>query len=181
MKRIKAVNGYTIYEATANDEKKYNVEAGYFYLYFSSDIRDYGISCCDPDYEAGSLEEAISFATGTNYAVAKEIVEETTTAATFEEIAEIEKLLDAGATPATIAAAPVLEDVIKDAMQLCYDSTSMALDIICERLFYDHGIDATFSGRSVYIGDRRAASIKTSAEPSDAGKIICIYDYTMLI
>lgn len=97
MKRIKAVNGYTIYEATANDEKKYNVEAGYFYLYFSSDIRDYGISCCDPDHEAGSLEEAISFATGTNYAAAKEIVEETTTAATFEEIAEIEKLLDAGA------------------------------------------------------------------------------------
>lgn len=79
------------------------------------------------------------------------------------------------------AAAAVLEDVIKDAMQLCYDSTSMALDIICERLFYDHGINATFSGRSVYIGDRRAASIKTCVEPCDDCKIICIYDYTIII
>lgn len=77
--------------------------------------------------------------------------------------------------------AAVLESVIKDAMQLCYDSTSMALDIICERLFYDHGINATFSGRSVYIGDRRAASIKTCVEPCDDCKIICIYDYTIII
>ena len=97
MKRIKAINGYTIYQATARDEEKYNVESGYFYLYFSSDIRDYGISCSDYDYEAGSLEESISFATCTNYAMAKEYVEQSTTAATYDEIAEIEKLLDAGA------------------------------------------------------------------------------------
>lgn len=181
MKRIKAINGYTIYEATANDEKKYNVEAGYFYLYFSSDIRDYGISCCDPDYEAGSLEEAVSFATGTNYAAAKEYVEEATTAATFEEIAEVEKQLDAGATLEEINAAPILKEVLNDAKQLCYDSTSMALDIICERLYYDHGINATFAGRSIYIGDKRAASIKTCVEPCDDGKIICIYDYTILL
>lgn len=96
MKKIKAVNGYTIYQASARDVSKYNVEEGYFYLYFSSDIRDYGLSNCDWDWEAGSIEEAEAFATGTNYAIAKEIVEETTTAASFEEIQEVEAKLDSG-------------------------------------------------------------------------------------
>lgn len=98
MKRIKAVNGYTIYQATARDAANRNVEEGYFYLFFSSDIRDYGLSNSDWDWEAGSIEEAEAFATGTNYAVAKEIVEETTTAASFEEIAEVEAKLDSGMT-----------------------------------------------------------------------------------
>lgn len=96
MKKIKAINGYTIYEATKRDENKYNVEEGYFYIYFSSDIRDYGISNSYWDWEAGSIEEATEWATGSNYAIAKEIVEETTTAATFEEIEEVEALLNAG-------------------------------------------------------------------------------------
>jgi hypothetical protein len=96
MKRIKAVNGYTIYQATARDAANRNVEEGYFYLFFSSDIRDYGLSNCDWDWEAGSIEEAEAFATGTNYAIAKEIVEETTTAASFEEIQEVEAKLDSG-------------------------------------------------------------------------------------
>ena len=96
MKRIKATNGYTIYQATARDESKYDVCEGYFYLYFSSDIRDYGLTNCDWDWEAGTIEEAESFANGTNYAIAKEIVEETTTAASFEEIAEVEAKLDNG-------------------------------------------------------------------------------------
>lgn len=96
MKRIKATNGYTIYQATARDESKYDVCEGYFYLYFSSDIRDYGLTNCDWDWEAGTIEEAESFANGTNYAIAKEIVEETTTAASFEEIAEVEAKLDTG-------------------------------------------------------------------------------------
>ena len=187
MKRIKAINGYTIYQATTRDEKKYNVEAGYFYLYFSSDVRDYGISCCDPDYEAGSLEEAISFASGTNYAIAKEYVEESTTAATYDEIAEIEKQLDAGATLEEIDAAQneevttIIENVLTEAATLCYENTSMALDIICEKLHFRHGLNATFSGRSIYIDDIRAASIKTCIEPCDDAKIICIYDYTILI
>ena len=76
MKKIKAINGYTIYEATKKDENKYNVEEGYFYIYFSSDIRDYGISNSEWDWEAGSIEEATEWATGSNYAIAKEIVEE---------------------------------------------------------------------------------------------------------
>ena len=98
MKRIKSISGYTIYQASARDVSKYNVEEGYFYLYFSSDIRDYGLSNCDWDWEAGSIEEAEEFANGTNYAIAKEIVEETTTAASFEEIQAVETKLDNGMT-----------------------------------------------------------------------------------
>ena len=96
MKKIKAVNGYTIFEATARDEKKYNVTEGAFYLYFSSDVRDFGLSNSEWDWEAGSIAEAEDFATGSNYAAAKEIVEECTTAATFEEIEAVEKTLDRG-------------------------------------------------------------------------------------
>ena len=96
MKRIKSINGYTIYQATARDESKYDVSEGYFYLFFSSDIRDYGLTNCDWDMECGTIKEAESFATGTNYAIAKEIVEETTTAASFEEIAVVESKLDSG-------------------------------------------------------------------------------------
>lgn len=105
MKRIKSINGYTIYQATARDEARHNVEAGYYYLYFSSDIRDYGLSYSYIEMEAGSLQEAEALATGTNYAIAREYVEASTTAATYEEIAEIEKQLDNGLTVDEIAAA----------------------------------------------------------------------------
>lgn len=106
MKRIKSVNGYTIYQATARDAAQdSSIETGYFYLYFSSDIRDYGRAYSYAEMEAGSLEEAEAFATGSNYATAREYVEANTTAATYEEIAEIEKQLDAGATLNDIAAA----------------------------------------------------------------------------
>lgn len=98
MKKIKSVNGYSIYEATKRDENKYNVTEGCFYIYFSSDIRDYGLQNSDYDFEAGSVQEAEDFCNGSNYAIAKEIVEERTTAATYEEIAEVEKALDNGAT-----------------------------------------------------------------------------------
>ena len=81
MKRIKSINGYTIYQATARDVTRHNVEEGYFYLYFSSDIREYGLAYSYIEMEAGSLEEAEEFATGSNYAAAREYVEAETTAA----------------------------------------------------------------------------------------------------
>lgn len=105
MKRIKSVNGYTIYQATARDVTRHNVEEGYFYLYFSSDIRAYGLAYSYIEMEAGSLEEAEALATGSNYAAAREYVEASTTAATYEEIEEIEKQLDAGLTIDEIEAA----------------------------------------------------------------------------
>jgi hypothetical protein len=96
MKRIEAMNGYTIMQATARDVNKYNVEEGMFYIYFSSDLREYGLSMSDPDWECDSIEVAREWCSGTNFAIAREIVEARSTAASFEEIEEIEKLLDAG-------------------------------------------------------------------------------------
>ena len=94
MKRIQAINGYTIYQATARDVEKHNATEGNFYLYFSSDIRDYGLSCSDWDWETDSIETAREFAQGTRYAIAKEIVERETTAATYDQIAAVETALE---------------------------------------------------------------------------------------
>ena len=74
----------------------------------------------------------------------------------------------------------IVEQVIQEAKGLCYESTSMALDIICENLYFQHGLDATFAGRSVYIGDERVASIKTCIEPCEDCKIVVIYDYKII-
>lgn len=105
MKRIKSINGYTIYQATARDAARDNVEEGCFYLYFSSDIREYGRAYSYIEYEAGSMEEAVALATGTNYAIAREYVEANTTAADYTEIEAVEKMLDSGLTVDDIAAA----------------------------------------------------------------------------
>lgn len=96
MKKVMAINGYTIYEATTRDEKKYNVISGEFYLYFSSDIRDFGLLYSEWEYEAGTIEEAEELANGSNYAIAKEIIENQNTFASFEEIEEVENELNSG-------------------------------------------------------------------------------------
>lgn len=99
MKRIKNLNGYAIYQAGARDVKKYGFEDGSFYVYFASDVRDFGLINSTPEFEGcGSLEEAEANCTG-NFARAKEIVEERTTAASMEEILEVEAMLDAGVDP----------------------------------------------------------------------------------
>lgn len=99
MKRIKNTNGYAIYQAGARDVAKYGFEDGSFYVYFASDVRDFGLTNSTPEFEGcGSLEEAEANCTG-NFARAKEIVEGRTTAASTEEILEVEALLDAGADP----------------------------------------------------------------------------------
>lgn len=95
MKRIEAINGYTIYETTKRDEKD-GYSVGTFVIYFSSDIRELGRENSYSDWECDSLAEAEAWALGGNYARAKEIVEETTTAAGFEEIAMVEAALNAG-------------------------------------------------------------------------------------
>lgn len=70
-----------------------------------------------------------------------------------------------------------IEQVIKESMSLCYQDTSMALDCICETLCYVHGIDATWGGRSIYVGDERIASIETCKEGKD---IVAIWRYKMI-
>ena len=70
-----------------------------------------------------------------------------------------------------------LIEAIEKAKELLYFNTSMALDLICEDLAAT-GLNATFSGRSIYIDNLRVASIKTCVEAKDA---VGIYDYTILI
>ena len=96
MKRIKSINGYSIYQATSKrDEENYRCNIGNYNIYFSSDIRDYGLSYSDANWEdIDSLEVAIELC-GDNYARAKEIVESMYTSATAEEIEAVEKNLDA--------------------------------------------------------------------------------------
>lgn len=166
MKRIKSINGYTIYQASARDVSKYNVTEGYFYLYFSSDIRDYGLSNCDWDWEAGSIEEAEAFATGTNYAIAKEIVEETTTAASFEEIQEIEAKLDSGISREeieeptietrianAIAVAATTADRHRDTFELLNNAANIFADTYEQYMAIYEALHKKFYGKSLFVYD----------------------------
>ena len=161
MKRIKSINGYTIYQATARDAARDNVEEGYFYLYFSSDIREYGRAYSYIEYEAGSLEEAESLATGTNYAIAREYVEANTTAATYEEIEAIENMLDSGLTADDIAAAE--EEAADDAE--CVQAIEKGI-LYYVRIFsseYEHFHGPYFSMDAADAGARNYAN-NTGAE-----------------
>ena len=92
-----AKNGYTVYLATAKDEKKYtSVYEGNYYIYFSSDIRDFGLSCSYAEFECVTLEEAKEQieSCGT-YARAKEICEEYSTCVSAEEIETMQNILSA--------------------------------------------------------------------------------------
>lgn len=94
MKRIEALNGYTIYEHTKRDERD-GLNAGEYSIYFSSDIRDFGREYSTPEFESvGTLAEAEELCNN-NYAIARELCEEETTAVSFEEIEEKQKELDA--------------------------------------------------------------------------------------
>lgn len=95
MKRIKAMNGYTIYEVTARDEKQGNGTAGEFAIYFSSDIRDYGVAYSTPEFDGvETLEQAVELIEGEgNYAKARELCEKESTAVTFEDIEAMQERL----------------------------------------------------------------------------------------
>lgn len=96
MKRIKAMNGYTIYMLTARDEKNGEGFEGEYAIYFSSDVRDYGREFSVAEFDGvGSLEEAESLCNN-NYAKARELVEEVQTLYDFEEVEAIEARLNAG-------------------------------------------------------------------------------------
>ena len=67
-----------------------------------------------------------------------------------------------------------IKTVMEEQMGLCYENTDMALELICENLLYNHGIDAKYSGRSIYVGEKRVASIEVSKE---GYKCVGIYKY----
>ena len=70
-----------------------------------------------------------------------------------------------------------IEAVIKENMGLCFQDTEMVLDVICENLWFQYGIDAKWRGRSIYVNDKRIASIEVSKEGKD---IVGIYRYKMI-
>lgn len=73
-----------------------------------------------------------------------------------------------------------LERVLQEHMCLCFQDTGMALELICEALFYEHGLNATHAGRSIYIDDKRVASIKTCVEPCVDARLVCISEYHLI-
>lgn len=106
MKRIKSVNGYTIYEATTQrDAENYRCEIGHFNIYLSSDIRDFGLANSYPEYEdVEQLSCALVMACASRYAVACELAEEISgsTAQDMDLVLEIERRLDAGEALETV-------------------------------------------------------------------------------
>ena len=88
MKRIKAINGYTIYMLTARDEKHGNGTEGEYNIYFSSDIRDFGVEYSTPEYDGiDSLDVALELC-GDNTAMIKEALETEYTAVSYDDIEE---------------------------------------------------------------------------------------------
>ncbi len=71
-----------------------------------------------------------------------------------------------------------LKEALEEAKNNLYYDTSMALDIICQKLESEHGYNATFYKKSIFIDDNRVASIQTTKE---AEKAIGIYKYFILI
>lgn len=100
MKRIKALNGYTIYQATTQrDADNYRCQVGDYSIYLSSDIRDFGLSCSDPEWDGvDSLAVAVAMCKGSSHAVAVELAEELSdsTIQDMDLVLEIERRLDAG-------------------------------------------------------------------------------------
>ena len=99
MKRIKSLNGYTIYEVTERDAKHdASKTAGEYEIYFSSDIRDYGLSNSYAEFDGiDNLNVAMELCSG-NTAIAKEICESVSTCVDSADIEKVEKMLDDGAT-----------------------------------------------------------------------------------
>lgn len=96
MKRIKAMNGYTIAQATKRDEPRYT--AGEYAVFFSADVRDYGFSNSYPEFDGlGSIAEAVENIAGSNYGRAVEIVSRRYTCVDWDEVEAVAAALDRGA------------------------------------------------------------------------------------
>ena len=159
MKRIKSVNGYTIYEATsARDEANYNCHVGEYNIYLSSDIRDFGLSNSYPEYESvDSLAVAEAMCGASQYAVAVDLAEElsSSTVQDMDLVLEIERRLEAGEALETI--------------RLCYDTES-------DRL-YDSVTEAINAGVDVYEQHGFDPYVDHPATGRDAdGKLYVIED-----
>ena len=128
MKRIKAINGFTIYEVTARDEKNTRYTAGDYVIYLSSDIREYGREYSYPEYEdVDGLENAIALCEGSNYAKAVKIVSNENTFIDAEEVERVESLLDAGMTEEDMEEGEEMEEKILEVVKTLDDDVIVSL------------------------------------------------------
>lgn len=72
----------------------------------------------------------------------------------------------------------VIVEVLEEHNHCYYQDSTMALEMICEKLYYHHKIDARYRGRSIYIGEKKIATIKVERE---AWNMLGMYGYTLFI
>ena len=72
----------------------------------------------------------------------------------------------------------IVIQVLEEHNHCYYQNTSMALECICEKLYYDHNIDARYKGRSIYVGEKKIATIKVDREGYNQ---VGMYDYIIFI
>lgn len=56
------------------------------------------------------------------------------------------------------------KDAFSEPMNTLYGSKDMGMDVVCERLYYDYGIDATYHGATIYVGDKKLCTLRFSHE-----------------
>jgi len=137
MKRIKSVNGYTIYEATTQrDADNYNCSIGNYNIYLSTDIRDFGLRNSYPEYEdIDSLAVALAMCSASHYGVAVALADELSdsTVQDMDLTLEIERRLESGEALETIRRCydrenGILYTSISDAIDHGYDPYSTDFD-----------------------------------------------------
>lgn len=72
----------------------------------------------------------------------------------------------------------IVIEVLEEHNHCYYQDSTMALEMICEKLFYHHKIDARYRGRSIYVGDKKIATIKVERENWNT---LGMYGYTLFI
>lgn len=72
----------------------------------------------------------------------------------------------------------LVADVIEDSKHTEFLSTDEPLESICNKLYQEHNIDARYSGRSVFLGDIKIATVKlTKNSPTS----YIVTDYTVYL
>ena len=74
---------------------------------------------------------------------------------------------------------PIMIEVMSKAFGICWHSPIMALDAICNTLYINYGIDATWKSNSIYIDDTRILSIEFSHEGKSCWAIYKVRTYNL--
>ena len=98
MKRVKAQNGFTIYQYTKRDERDGH-KVGEYCIYYSADVREFGTAYSTPEFEdLGTLAEALENIDGNYNGAAYSILSEQTTCVDFSDVEELAARLANGGT-----------------------------------------------------------------------------------